>query len=378
MNKKEPLLSIAIATRNREQYCIKTIQHILSFNSNFELVIQDNSESLKIKKFVDSILDTRIQYYYEKKHLNEVDNMDLLIKRVTGKYVIMLGDDDTILPNIFSIVKWADKKNYSAVSPRTVVTYIWPNALYNGSQGRAIIPKSSKHILYNNGTIQLKKLLNNGIINYNSFCLPKLYHGIIKRDILNKVHAITGCYCGGVSPDIYTAVSTALLCEEYPVIDIPISVAGACYESATAERMRGGHRGKLSEAPQLYDKPKYQWNALIPKIYTVETIWGETALHAISDMNQTNLYKYYSSSHFIGGLIGNNIPIVGNVIYSIKRENINENYFIFFIKLLSFSLYKGIHRIIRKVKKRSYNFIEPINSFEELIEYYKSCYADKF
>ena len=47
-----PLLSIVIPTRNREFYCIQAIKHILSFeNKDFELVIQDNSESKKIFDF---------------------------------------------------------------------------------------------------------------------------------------------------------------------------------------------------------------------------------------------------------------------------------------------------------------------------------------
>lgn len=371
MEQENPLLSIAIATRNREEYCIKAIQHILSFEFDLELIIQDNSDTLKIKDFISNMNDKRLKYYYVKEHLNEVDNMDQLIKKVSGKYVIMLGDDDTILPNLFSIVEWANKNNYCAVSPKTTVTYIWPNALYRGSIGKVIIPKSSSKVVYHNGKRQLKKMLKNGIINYNSFFLPKLYHGIIKREILEKVYFITGRYCGGVSPDIYAAVSTALLCDNYPVIDIPISVAGACYESATAERMRGGHRGKLSEAPQLYNKSDYKWNCLMPKVYSVETIWGETALHALSDMQYSSFYKYYNSGCFIAGLIGNNIPIVKHIITMLKKENVSEGYFSFIFHLLFFSIRKGVARIIRKIIPKNYLHIEHINSLEELINSYQ-------
>lgn len=44
----DSLLSIVIPTRDREYYCIEAIKNILSYNNeDFELVVQDNSDSEK-------------------------------------------------------------------------------------------------------------------------------------------------------------------------------------------------------------------------------------------------------------------------------------------------------------------------------------------
>ena len=44
---KKPLLSILIATKNRIPYCINVIERILKYpDQDFELIIQDNSDSL--------------------------------------------------------------------------------------------------------------------------------------------------------------------------------------------------------------------------------------------------------------------------------------------------------------------------------------------
>ena len=121
-----PLLSIVIPTRNREFYCIQAIKHILSFeNKDFELVIQDNSESKKIFDFVNNIEDSRLKYFYTENQLNSLINMDLAISRAKGRYVTMIGDDDTVLPTIFKVVAYAFKNNYDAISQKNIVSYNW-------------------------------------------------------------------------------------------------------------------------------------------------------------------------------------------------------------------------------------------------------------
>ena len=50
-----PLLSIIIATKNRVQYCINSIEAILNFPENdFELVVQDNTDNYELKDYINS------------------------------------------------------------------------------------------------------------------------------------------------------------------------------------------------------------------------------------------------------------------------------------------------------------------------------------
>ena len=50
------LLSIVIPTRNREEYCIHALNHILSFDEqDFELIIQDNSDTTRILDYLKKI-----------------------------------------------------------------------------------------------------------------------------------------------------------------------------------------------------------------------------------------------------------------------------------------------------------------------------------
>ena len=122
---KEPLLSIVIPTRNRQKYCIAAIKDILSYNdTSFELCIQDNSDDDSLADYIKhNIRDKRLKYKYISKQLASIFNINDSLFLATGKYVILIGDDDTILSNIFDVVKWADSNGYDSLCPKVVVDY---------------------------------------------------------------------------------------------------------------------------------------------------------------------------------------------------------------------------------------------------------------
>ena len=61
----KPLISVAIATKNREKYCIEAIKSILAYkNSEIEIAVADNSATDEVKKFVETINSPAIKYSY--------------------------------------------------------------------------------------------------------------------------------------------------------------------------------------------------------------------------------------------------------------------------------------------------------------------------
>ena len=326
MNDKK-LLSIVIPTRNREYYCIEAIKSILRFQEDcFELVVQDNSDSNEVQEFVSSLNDNRLIYNQTIGRINFVVNIDKALSLATGEYVIMIGDDDTVSQRIFELVQWAKDNNIEAVTPKRQVQYYWPDSLQLDNNGVVYI--SSKYTYkYNsyNGENQVIEMLKGGIINYSGYNLPKVYHGIMKRTILDEIKNRTGRFIGGLSPDIYLAVAAALLCEKYYVVDFSFTIAGACPQSATAESLRGGHRGDLNTAPHLYNRADYEWDKLIPKLYTVETIWAESALTALRDMNNAELCRFFNSGYFFAGLLWHNLSMRTYILRKIKETSLGNN-----------------------------------------------------
>ena len=295
-----PLLSIVIPTRNREFYCIQAIKHILSFeNQEFELVIQDNSDSKQIFDFINTIQDSRLKYFYTENQLNSLFNMDLAISRANGQYITMIGDDDTVLSTIFKVVEYAFKNNYDAISQKNVVSYNWPNSLGEEVAGELSYKKITYQKVNPNINENINLLLKNGMIDYLSFSFPKVYHGIVLRQRLVEIKKQAGNFFGGLSPDIYSAVSLSFFVKNFIVIDYPYTIAGACQSSTTSQNLSGGHRGELNKAPHLNLRGNYIWDKRIPAYYSVESIWAESAVKSFLENDKEFILKKFNFSYFV-------------------------------------------------------------------------------
>lgn len=293
-----PLLSIVIPTRNRQKYCISAIEDILSYTyQEFELCIQDNSDDEQIAEYLaNRNPDPRLVYKRIPQQICSIFNINNSVSLANGKYVLLIGDDDTILPNIFSTVEWADSQGIDSICPTVNVEYLWPEAVPNHPDGILIIPSFTNTKRAINVDSQLRKLFAKGIVNYQSYMLPKVYHGIIRRDKLKEIEARTGSFFCGLSPDISGCVALSAVVKNHIVIDYPITVAGACSSSSTAQNMNKDHRGKLSSAPHLYLRGEYHWDRMVPPFYSVETIWADSALHAVDAMKLEELRNEFNFS----------------------------------------------------------------------------------
>lgn len=313
---EQPLLSIVIPTRNRELYCKEAIRHILSFDdTNFELVIYDNSDSNELRTVSETIGDKRLKYFKIDGRENFVILFDKAISCALGDYVILIGDDDSVLPNIVSVAKWAKDNRIPAVTPKLSYGFLWN--LDGGKGGKLICHGSYDKSTTLNAKKQLRLLLRNGIIQYSDFDLPKVYHGLMSREVLQLIKKKTGHYVGGLSPDIYLSVASCLWIDEYVKIDFPFSIPGACKKSASV----GNPRGKYEEMPHLWHRGEYSWNDLIPRYNSAQTIWAETALNAISENDENGEFAgLFDRKYFLTAFRLQNLDRKSEIDQYIKNE----------------------------------------------------------
>ncbi len=324
MNNK-PLLSIVIATKNRVFYCIHAIETILKLSSvDFELIVQDNTDTLELKEYVDAnVKDTRFVYNYTPPPFSSIDNFNAAITLASGEYLCLIGDDDTVLPNIIEVTQWAKNNNIDSVCPSFFIEYFWPNAIPQFPTGLLQIPSRNSGLVAElDASNQLAQFLSNGAIDYLNYSLPKIYHGIIKKDCMDMVKKKTGHYFGGLSPDTYAAASLSLVVQKHVTLAYPLTIAGVCAKSTTAESSQGKHSGRYEDTPHLRDRSDYLWDAKIPKFYSVETIWAETACTAIREMGSAPILNGLNYPKFIAAAILRNEGIK-NIVFDAIRENMS-------------------------------------------------------
>ncbi len=299
---REPLLSIIVPSKNREKYALSVTKQILSFPyNNFELIVQNNSDTNELEYMLSEYKnDKRLKYNYHGGILSTIGNFSQAMELCDGEYVCAIGDDDGINPEIIKVVEWAKQNNVDAIKPGLQFFYLWPESgtsinKENIDNGSILISEITCKVKISNTKIELDKLMADGCQNYLLRDLVKVYHGVVKREYMEQIKEITGSYFGGLAPDIYSCIALSLLIKKVVSIDYPLTIAGACNKSSSADSATGRHTGKLEDAPHFTGHYNYEWAIEVPRFYSVETIWADSGLASIKDMNliQKDLLSHF-------------------------------------------------------------------------------------
>ena len=283
------ILSIVIPTRNRFEYlrdCIQTLNNI--HTAKMEVVVQDNSDDhTPISEFIKGLGNDNIKYYYRAGKLTQTENSELAITHATGEYVCYIGDDDSICEKIIDLAEAMKQFDIDACTYR-IATYNWPDLV--ALKPELYYFKTPMH----SGMIQardplqlLHKRLRRGI--HEIYGLPRVYHGIVSRRLLDEIHRHLGCYFPGPSPDMANATACALYARNLLNIDIPMIVCGFGKNSAGGLGKRGLHKGTLKGNFQLRADIEEVWDSRIPKLWMGVTIWPESAISALTACNREDL-----------------------------------------------------------------------------------------
>lgn len=368
------LLSIVIPTRNRQKYAKIVINTILSYEmENCEVIVQDNSDNEDLKNEINHGLHrTKLTYNYNSQCLSFCQNFEIAVSRAKGTYVCVIGDDDIVLPEIQKAALWAKKNNIDSVISSLKAVYYWPTKILpNCKTGRLILPKYSGKIKKYNVKKEFSQLLDNGGQNYVHLNLPKVYHGLIKREILTKVKLKRDKIFGGLSPDIYASALLSQFVSDVYMVNYPLTLSGICEKSGSADSATGKHTGQLSEAPHFRGNLDHPWSEKVPKFYSVETIWADSLLHALKDTESDDQSNKFNVAKLSAYSIYNNKQYRDLVVkfYLEYNNTFRLNSIFSLVKayfkgpVFHYSIQKRIERLfLGKVVK-----VENLNSIEDAV-----------
>lgn len=359
-----PKLSIVLATRGREYYCIKSVLAMLTFiDKTTEIVISDNSISSEIKLFVEGLNDSRIKYCYNKNELTMSDNYNKGIELASGNFICMVGDDDIVLPNIYNVLGYAVKNDIDCITQKKVINYIWPNESQNGI---LYLPKFtySYKILENNNAAEY--VAHGCCVNPRDYKLPALYHGLIKKTIIDSVRRDRGKVIGGISPDSYIAVTLSKYVKKQVEVDLPFSIGGACSKSATASNISGKHCGKLTDSAQYVANVKrgYVWDCRVPNYYSIQTIWADSALHAVTD---EKVFSLFSIERLTARAIVENRKVASDIVSKTKKFVKSSGINIKWGQVCLFAFEALLNKIFNRINNKISNRLVMINNIGEIV-----------
>ena len=214
------LVSIVIPTKNRYATLfplVESLKKICLGNQELELVVHDNSEDNNDAiVFFESINCPNIKYVHSAEWLSVGDNSDKAILLSSGEFVSFIGDDDAIVPEIIDIARWMKKYNIDSCGCNYSL-YRWPTALIKGNNSFEY--KASNEVYREiDCKKKVKNIMKNGIQSKKD--LPGVYHGLVKRAILDKIFEKTGTFFPGPSPDMANAFALSMFVHRHVMIKI--------------------------------------------------------------------------------------------------------------------------------------------------------------
>ena len=298
--KQAPLLSIVIPTKNRYETLLPTLAALLENIQGrcYEIVVQDNSDDPhRALEFVAAKSDPRIEYIHCQKRMSIVENTELALERARGRFVTFIGDDDFVVPDILSYVRDFDSRGIDAVIYPPCY-YWWPSVIFSAPSayhrpGAFWYPRSvSKSERRVDTKAELKRVADAGAVAL--FDLPRVYHGLIRTDVLKALKTRAGAYVNGASPDMALAVGVASELSSHIKIEIPLSVYGASKNSGGGWTASGTHYGQISDQAHLPRSTIDGWSQYLPPIWSEHTIYLQTVIEVFRALRQPSEIKYES------------------------------------------------------------------------------------
>lgn len=283
------LLSVVIPTHNRARYAIHAIASLLAIPSTeLEIVVSDTSTDGELSAQLTSrtslfLNDPRLKYVRPVGKLDMTGNHNAAIEAATGEYVCLIGDDDTITADALLAAAWAKDRGIEVIAPNVVANYVWPDfrsrLMGAGHASRLYFAKRFGHAVIHDSAAALASALRNAAQGTDG--LPKIYHGIVKRAVLERIRELSGAYFHGSSPDVSGAIGLALCSKSFVVVDYPLTIPGASGGSNTGRSAMNTHKGKLSQESQTKGFEAGGWSQGVPRFFSVETVWAHAALETI-------------------------------------------------------------------------------------------------
>lgn len=301
---KRPLLSIVVPTKNRYIYLKELVKLIKGFNEpDIELVIQDNSDdNAEILCFLQEIQFSEAKYFYCSKQMPATENADKAILNSTGEYVCFIGDDDGIMRWAVDVVKYMKRQGIDSLVANKP-NYSWPDIKSVVISSASTLDITSPSCIVKNidAIKELARVQHKGFLTLGY--LPRVYHGIIKRDALNCLFKQTGTFFPGPCPDMSNAVGLSYIVKNHVYLDSPVIISGAGYNSAAGMGARHKHSAKISEVAFLPKNAESEWEQTIPKYWLGQTIWPNTAIKALRNTGHNDAIRRTNFSSIYGAII---------------------------------------------------------------------------
>jgi glycosyltransferase involved in cell wall biosynthesis len=239
-----PLISVIVPTRERCETLGPALRTLCNQDfADCEFIVSDNASEDDTAAVVAGFSDPRIRYIRTPRRVSMTSNFNFAIEHSRGDYVISIGDDDGLTPGALTALAELIRHTGADAISWLKAVYHWPNHVLADKRNTLHVP-----ILSGAWNVSARAALlatTWSLLRWDY--LPIIYHGLVKRAVLDRLRAKTGVFLKHEIPDVYSAVAISTQIENYLYIEYPYSIHGHAATSNAAAFQRSLQSGSVPE-----------------------------------------------------------------------------------------------------------------------------------
>lgn len=218
-------ITIAIPTRERAEFlgaCLRTVTAIA--DPDLEILVSDNASDDATRAVVAAAGDPRIVYVHTGQRVSQRQNFENAVRQASGDYVMLIGDDDAVLAGQWPRLRAVLAASRPAMLAWPAIFYHWPGPEKRAGGGRLKLLRAR---LYGDAFERSAEAHLGAICRLERAredLSPKLYHGLVRRDVLESLRSRTGHYVGSGQVDAYFAAAALAVVPAYHYVRHPFTI----------------------------------------------------------------------------------------------------------------------------------------------------------
>jgi Glycosyl transferase family 2 len=215
--------SVVVPTRERAATLRCALRTCLDQNfDDYEVIVSDNDSSPATRAVVEELATPKVRYVRTPSLLAMSSNWDFALSHARGEYVVLIGDDDGLLPHALAELDRVTREHHAKVVRWEPAYYTWPSFALAGQGDYLRVPLGR-------GLREVSAFdVIREVIGFRALytALPMLYNAAVHRSVLDVLRARTGRVFPHPVPDVYSGFAVAAVAGRYLSTDVPMSIAG--------------------------------------------------------------------------------------------------------------------------------------------------------
>ena len=226
-----PKVSVVIPTRRRAETLAFALQTVMGqSHSNLEIIVSNNGGDDATRRLVEGVDDPRLRCVEPGGEVSMTDNFEYGLAQATGEWLVLIGDDDGILPTgIERGLKALRESGGEAVGSLSGL-FVWPgNDNGPNASGTYLTVPTGRGWEWQESDRMMKRILDR---KQGFQEAPVTYTGgIVSSALYRRIREIDGRFFHSQIPDVYSTFAILSVIDRYVFCREPLMIAGVSRHS---------------------------------------------------------------------------------------------------------------------------------------------------